>query len=80
MTRPSKDFRWEKVQAGYYVLTNYENGRSTMAKAVLTGRPGVDDYPWDWSIDWNNESGVEATLRDAKARVEFFMWPELNRV
>jgi hypothetical protein len=47
----------------------------TIANAHCTGRPGVDDYPWDLLIEFATEarsktSGSRDTLRDCKDAVE----------
>lgn len=44
-----------------------------IADAVLTGRHGVDDYPWDWSVRFPTTArsvGVSSTLRHAKDYVD----------
>jgi hypothetical protein len=47
----------------------------TVGYVTLTGRPGVDNYPWDWYLAPNvhsighRESGVSDTLRSGKAYV-----------
>jgi hypothetical protein len=41
-----------------------------VARIERTGRPGVDDYPWDWYvIEIGRGAGVADTLRSAKAKV-----------
>jgi hypothetical protein len=48
----------------------------TVGYVTMTGRPGVDDYPWDWylapavhSPAGVREAGVSDTLRSGKAYI-----------
>lgn len=40
---------------------------NTVAGASMTGRQGVDHYPWDWHTD--NDFGVTDSLKSAKEQV-----------
>ena len=55
-----------------------EMGGVRVAEAVMTGRSGVDNYPWDWSLTNAGEGlkrgqgrtgGVADTLRSVKDKV-----------
>lgn len=67
------DIKWHRIQmpdhAPYY--SGYL-GPVKVATIACTGRPGVDDYPWDWSIEdgHGRGSGVTDTYRGAKKYVE----------
>ena len=45
---------WQAWRAGIFI-----------GAAVMTGRHGVDNYPWDWWLD-RGPSGVSESLRAAK--------------
>ena len=70
--------RWHRTSTRDGIVWWAERGGSEVANVVMTGRPGVDDYPWDWYILFRvrpddrgkgRTSGVTATLRDAKTAV-----------
>lgn len=39
-------YRSRKVEAGHYAVVASDG--TVVANIVLTGRPGVDNYPWEW--------------------------------
>lgn len=62
-----------------------EMGGITVAEAAMTGRNGVDDYPWDWSLTDYGEAmkvrgrstgGVCDTLRSVKGTVASLLAPD----
>lgn len=73
--------RWQRVKMadGTPRYLAIRNG-APVGEAVMTGRRGVDNYPWDWSLsdvpvvihpaERRRYSGVADTLRSAKAYVE----------
>lgn len=82
-----KDPRFTKFKLGWHREPSSdgspkwycEMGGVRVAEAAMTGRPGVDDYPWDWYLTdagtalWHtgrgHAGGVSDTLRDIKERV-----------
>lgn len=42
------NYRSKKREAGNYEVVSSDG--TVVATIVLTGRPGVDNYPWDYSI------------------------------
>jgi hypothetical protein len=64
-------YRSQKVEAGSYRLVD-PNG-TIIATISLTGRPGVDDYPWDYVIHddriTRNSTGVTDSKSAALDRV-----------
>lgn len=44
-----------KVGEGHYAIID-ENG-FLIGDAARTGRPGVDNYPWNWSVDFKTVDG-----------------------
>lgn len=73
--------RWHNDPAPDAPRWRAEVNGQTIAYAARTGRPGVDDYPWDWYFlhgvvtvyDWTayrgRTSGTVDTLRHAKDEV-----------
>jgi hypothetical protein len=80
--------RWHKVPTADGTPKWYgEMGGVSIADAAMTGRAGVDDYPWDWGLTDAGRalatldgprvkhSGVCDTLRSVKADVDWLMRP-----
>jgi hypothetical protein len=89
-----KDPRYTKFKIGWHREPTpdgtpkwwAEMGGVRVADAAMTGRTGVDDYPWDWSLTDAGESlrhadrgrhssGVEDTLRAVKSTVDYLLRP-----
>lgn len=76
--------KWHRKKFGSYyaVLDN-----RIVAEADCTGRPGVDDYPWDWALTRDGEAlrkqpdapgisrgmGAADTLRSVKNNVAWLL-------
>lgn len=60
-----------KIEAGSYALVDADSpDANVLARVDLTGRPGVDNYPWDWMlvgdpVEGRRPSGVADTMRSA---------------
>ena len=69
--RDSLDIRWHKGKGEDYVPLWYaEVAGVVIANAACTGRPGIDDYPWDVTITFGAKHiGAQDTLRSAKEAV-----------
>lgn len=67
----SGKLRCKRIEAGEYDM--YDATGTKVGHAVLTGRYGADDYPWDWSAYRRDGSyingGSASTLRDARGSV-----------
>lgn len=50
------DVKRLKVGDSNYDIVDKETGE-VYGNAVRTGRPGVDNYPWDWSVDFTVVDG-----------------------
>lgn len=67
--------KWHKVP-GELSSWTASCGTIEVAHAVMTGRPGVDDYPWDWRTSEAlatyeiTGTGVFDTLRAAKGATD----------
>lgn len=63
--------RCRRVKAGEYEI--YAAAGVKIGSAVLTGRYGADDYPWDWSCSrpdgWPIDGGSVSTLREARGKI-----------
>ena len=71
--------RWHKVGPSEYAG---DVDGTEVARVALTGRRGVDHYPWDWYFTDAGEarrrpgartSGVTDTLRSAKEQVAYLL-------
>ena len=73
----SGPIRWHKIQTADGTPSwDAERDGSPVANAAMTGRPGTDNYPWDWYIEpgishMGPASGVCDTLRSCKERVRY---------
>jgi hypothetical protein len=66
--------RWHKGKGEQHVPLWYaEVDGIVIAEAACTGRPGVDDYPWDVSLRFKHTKhiGAQDTLRSAKDIVAY---------
>lgn len=60
--------KWHKDKSTIYPKWEAEINGNIIATAVLSGRPGVDNYPWEWYTD--SDTGVTDSLNAAKEKVE----------
>lgn len=52
----------KKIEAGSYALVDADApDANVLARIDLTGRPGVDAYPWDWHVVGDPVEGRRAT-------------------
>lgn len=63
-----REVRTSKIGTSHYEVFDKRSGER-LGEVALTGRRGVDDYPWDWSLSSgvtsSRTSGVTATMLDA---------------
>jgi hypothetical protein len=58
-------YRSQKIEAGSYRVVNPDG--TTVATITLTGRPGVDDYPWDYVIHDDRVTKHSCGVTDSKS-------------
>jgi len=70
-----------KIGEASYNIVETESG-TVLGHTVRTGRPGVDNYPWNWSVDFKTVDGSR-TIGSAdtlRAAFEYIINAVRNRI